>query len=299
MGDLVEAYRKKLFDAREKRVHPYKDDKILTSWNGLMIAALAKGAAVFGEAVYKQAAARAVKFIFRNLKREDGRLLARYRDGESAYPAYLDDYAFRAWGLLELYEAVFEVKYLKQAFELNGQMVDLFWDEENGGFFFNGKDAEKLIARPKELYDGALPSGNSVALHNLIRLARLTGDAKLPEVAEKQVSSFAGRVMEYPWGYTHFLTGVDFFLGPAREIVIAGKAGDAGTGAMLDAVRRSFIPETVVVFHPEGEPGKEIEELAPFVKEQHSIDGKAAAYVCENYACREPITDYQKFVELL
>jgi uncharacterized protein YyaL (SSP411 family) len=299
MAGSIESQRRKLFENRAKRVHPYKDDKILTSWNGLMIAALARGAAVFGEIVYGEAAARAVEFIFKKLRRKDGRLLARYRDGESAYPAYLDDYAFLTWGLLELYEAAFEITHLERALELAGQMIDLFWDKENGGFFFNGEDAEQLISRPKEIYDGALPSGNSVALHNLLRLARLTGEADLSEAAEKQITAFAGRVGEYPWGYTQFLTGIDFMLGPSREIVIAGKAGDADTEAMIRAVRRAFRPATTVVFHRSGDDGERIEKTVPFVKEQLPINGKATAYVCENYACREPVTDLGELLGLL
>ncbi|NLI13239.1 MAG: thioredoxin domain-containing protein [Peptococcaceae bacterium] len=291
--------RQKLFDARAKRVHPYKDDKILTSWNGLMIAALARGAAVFSEPVYKEAAVRAVDFILQKLRREDGRLLARYRDGESDYQAYLDDYAFLTWGLLELYGATFEVTYLVSALKLAGQMIDLFWDKENGGFFFYGEDAERLIARPKEIYDGALPSGNSAALHNLLRLARLTGNTELLEMADKQIAAFAGEISKHPWGYTHFLSGIDLMLGPAREIVIAGKSGEADTEAMLSAVRRAFIPETAAVFHPAGESGKGIEKAAPFVKEQLPVNGKATAYICQNYACREPVTDPEELARLL
>jgi uncharacterized protein len=296
----IESLRKKLFNAREKRVHPYKDDKVLTSWNGLMIAAMARGAAVFGEDIYSEAAVRAVEFIYQKMRRADSRLLARYRDGESAYPAYLDDYAFFTWGLLELYEATFAASHLERALELTRQMADLFWDEANGGFFFNGRDAEQLISRPKEIYDGALPSGNSVALLNLLRLARLTGDEILTEMAEKQVKAFSGSIGEYPWGYTHFLRGVDFMLGPTREIVIAGKAGEPEVEAMLRSARQTFMPNAVVAFHPEGKSGSsEIEKLVPFLKEQRSVDGKAAAYICENYACQAPVTDYQQFVEIL
>lgn len=295
----VESMRMKLFSAREKRVRPYKDDKVLTSWNGLMIAAMARGAAVFGEDEYREAALRAVEFIYTKMRRPDGRLLARYRDGESAYPAYLDDYAFLTWGLLELYEATFAASCLEKTLELSRQMVDLFWDEENGGFFFNGKDAEQLISRPKEVYDGAMPSGNSVALLNLLRLALMTGNGNLTEITERQLKVFSGSIGDYPWGYTHFLMGVDFMLGPAREIVIAGDMGDADTRAMLEAVRQTFMPNTVVAFHPEGEAGFEIEKLIPFLKEQRPAGGKAAAYICENYACQAPVTDYQKFVEIL
>ncbi len=296
---LTEELRQKLFEAREKRVHPYKDDKILTSWNGLMIAALAKGAAALDEPAYSRAAMRAVDLILNKLTRQDGRLLARYRDGESAFPAYLDDFAFLTWGLLELYRDTFKIFYLKKAVELTGRMIELFWDEENGGFFFNGKDAEQLIARPKELYDGAIPSGNSVALLNLLRLARLTGNAEFASIAEKQVSAFAGRVEKYPWGHTFFLVGIDFMNGPTREIVIAGAEGDGDAEAMLKAVRRAFIPKTVVAFNPGGQAGKEIEKLAPFLKEQGPIGGRATAYVCQNYACQTPTTDYKKFIGML
>jgi uncharacterized protein len=294
-----ELQRQKLFNAREKRVHPYKDDKILTSWNGLMIAALARGAAVFGGDVYGKAAARAVQFIFQKLRREDGRLLARYRDDEAAHLAYLDDYAFLTWGLLELYEAAFDVANLEWALDLTRQMTELFLDKKDGGFYFNGEDAEQLIYRPKEIYDGALPSGNSVALHNLLRLARLTGDADLSKAADRQFKAFAGKIIEQPWAYAHFLSGIDYMLGPSREIVIAGKAGYADTEAMLSAIRRAFMPETTVVFHPEGQAGSEIEKLVPFLKEQRSVGGRATAYICENQACQAPVTDYQQFAELL
>jgi hypothetical protein len=264
-----------------------------------MIAAMARGAAVFGEDVYREAAVRAVNFIFHKMRRADGRLLARYRDGESAYPAYLDDYAFLTWGLLELYEATFDPSHLEKAIELAGQMIDLFWDEEKWGFFFNGKDAEQLISRPKEIFDGALPSGNSVALLNLLRLSLLTADRSYADTAEKQVKAFAGSIEEQPWGYTHFLMGVDLLLGPASGIVIAGRAGDADTEAMLKAVRQAFLPNVAVAFHPEGEAGRQIEKIVPNLKDKRMVDGKATAYICENYACQAPVTDHRQFVEML
>ncbi|OPX86312.1 MAG: hypothetical protein A4E53_03222 [Pelotomaculum sp. PtaB.Bin104] len=299
LASKVEKMRQKVFAAREKRVHPYKDDKILTAWNGLMIAALAKGAAVFDEPVYRQAAAGAVDFIFQHLRRPDGRLLARFRDGEADFPAYLDDYAFLTWGLLELYEATFEAAYLEKAAELVKQKLDLFWDQENSGFYFNGNDSEQLIARPKEIYDGALPSGNSVALANLLRLARLTGDEALTETAEKLVGAFADEVKQAPHGYPHFLIGVDFLLGPAREIVIVGEAEDPWVNKMLQTVCRKFLPDAVVVFHPFGTAGEDIEKIAPFLKEQRPIKGKATAYICQNYACQAPVTEYNEFVDIL
>lgn len=293
------AWRQKLFAARERRVHPHKDDKVLTAWNGLMVAALAKGAAVLSEPDYSRAAARAVDFILQRLRRADGRLLARYRNGEAAYPAYLDDYAFLTWGLLELYGATFDPRYLREAMALAEQVKRLFWDEEKGGYYFYGEDSEELLARPKEVYDGALPAGNSVMLLNLLRLARLTGDSVLEEMAARQVEAFAGEVKRHPRAFTHFLTGVQFALGPAREIVIAGREGDGAVRDMIGAVQQMFLPESVAVFKPEGEAGEEIGELAPFTRDTRAVGGLATAYVCQEFACRAPVTDAEELRELL
>jgi len=299
MDEFIEKSRQKLFKHREGRVRPFKDDKILTAWNGLMIAAMAKGAAVFGEPAYREAAARAVDFINKKLVREDGRLLARYREGEAAFPAYLDDYAFLAWGLIELYEATYQVDYLRKAVDLTKRQIDLFWDKENGGFFFYGEDGERLLSRPKELYDGALPSGNSVALVNLLRLFALTGDEMFSEKAAELLSAFAGEVEEYPAGYPHFLTGAGLYLWPAREVVIAGQVKDPGVKRMLNYLQQSFLPETTALFHPEGDGEGDLEKLVPLIKEQRSLDGKATAYICENRSCRAPVTDYDEFVSIL
>ncbi|MDD3654846.1 MAG: thioredoxin domain-containing protein, partial [Desulfotomaculaceae bacterium] len=234
-----------------------------------------------------------------HMRRADGRLLARFRDGEAEFPAYLDDYAFLTWELIELYEATFEAAYLEKAVGLIKQTLDLFWDQENGGFYLYGIDAEQLIARPKETYDGALPSGNSVALANLLRLARLTGDEALTQTAEKLVSAFAGEVQQAPHGYPHFLIGVDFLLGPAREIVIAGETDDPWVNKMLQTVRKKYLPEAVVIFHPSGTDGRDIEKIAPFLTEQLPIEGKATAYICQNYACQAPVTEYSELVDML
>ena len=278
--------------------HPHKDDKILTSWNGLMIAALARGGAVLGEADFTAAAVKAVDFIYSKLMRSDGRLLARYRDGEAAYPGYLDDYAFMVWGLLELYATTFAAEYLSKTLALTEEAVKLFWDPAGGGFFFYGDDAEQLIARPKEVYDGAMPSGNSVFLLNLLRLARLTGDAKLTELAEKQLNAFAGEVASYPPGYAFFLQGLDFYLGPTREVVIAGRPEANDTMEMLAAVRSRYNPNAVLIFHPEGAAGREIETLIPFISEQGLINGRATAHVCQNYACQRPVNEVEELLEL-
>lgn len=295
----LESYRNILFKEREKRVHPYKDDKILTAWNGLMIAALAKAAQVLNRSDYSEAAIKSVQFILENLRSKDGRLLARYREGEAAYLAYLDDYAFLIWGLIELYEATFEPYYLEQALELNKEMKSLFWDSINGGYYFYGKDAESLFARPKEVYDGAMPSGNSVAALNLLRLARLTGDNQLEEDAEKQLMAFAGTIREHPAAYTFFLTAIWFAIGPTKEIVIAGSRENPDTIEMLDYLRKEYFPEAVILFHSEEDDMQRIEQIVPYLKEQGMINNKATAYICENFTCHSPVTSLEEIKSLL
>ena len=170
-------------------------------------------------------------FLLRELRREDGRLLARYRDGEAAFLGYVDDYAFLVWGLIELYETTFELRYLREAVQLNAEMLRLFGDEEKGGLFFYGSDAEQLLTRPKEIYDGAMPSGNGAAALNMLRLSRLTYDAKLSQAADEQLQAFAGAVSQYPPGHALTLAALDFAYGEASEIVIAGDPAKPETRA--------------------------------------------------------------------
>ncbi|MDD4588539.1 MAG: thioredoxin domain-containing protein, partial [Heliobacteriaceae bacterium] len=210
------AARERLFSVREKRVHPHKDDKILTAWNGLMIAALAAGARILAEPAYLEAAKAGLTFIRQKLQTADGRLLARYRDGEAAFLGYLDDYAFLIWALLEVYQASGEKAHLTLATKLQTRQDNLFWDQAGGGYYFSGEDAEELPARTKEAYDGAYPAGNSVAARNLLRLARLTGDPAFTARAHNLFQHFAGQVNLYPAGYTHLLTAFLLTLPPAH-----------------------------------------------------------------------------------
>ncbi|MCA1574031.1 MAG: thioredoxin domain-containing protein, partial [Acidobacteria bacterium] len=295
----VEAARQKLFAAREKRVHPHKDDKVLTDWNGLMIAALSKAAQVLDEPKYAEAASRAADFILKNLRGADGRLLHRYREGQSGIKAHADDYAFLTWGLLELYEATFDARHLQTALELNGDFIKHFWDERNGGFFFTADDGETLLARQKEISDGAIPSGNSVAMLNLLRLGRITANAGYEEKAAAIGRAFAGDVKQAPGGNSQLMAGVDFGIGPSYEVVIAGGSRSDDTRAMLKALRGRFIPNKVVLLKPTEQPAPEITRLASFTKYQTSRDGKATAYVCLNYNCKLPTTDFGKMLELL
>ncbi|MDR4509666.1 MAG: thioredoxin domain-containing protein [Candidatus Brocadiaceae bacterium] len=294
---LLKNANEKLFTARKKRISPHKDDKILTSWNGLMIAALAKGAQALNEPKYAQAAKRATDFILKTLQRENGTLLRRYRLKEAAIPGYLDDYAYFVWGLIDLYEATFETKYLKKALELNSKMLENFWDEQGNGLFFSGRENEKLIARTKEIYDGATPSGNSVALLNILRLSRATGDQKLGEFAEQLIKTFGETINQYPSGYTQFLCALDFAFGPTKEIVIAGNPSHNDTKILVLEIWKRFLPRKVMLLHQENDTS--MENLVSFIREQKVIDNKATAYICKNYACNAPTTDREKMIELV
>ncbi|MBI4355063.1 MAG: thioredoxin domain-containing protein [Candidatus Omnitrophica bacterium] len=289
-GVLLASAKAKLFAARAHRPRPHRDDKVLTDWNGLMIGALAYGGAALDEPRYTEAAADAARFVLSRLQ-QDGQVRHRYRDGEAAIPGYLDDYAFLAWGLLELYAATFDDTWLQEAQRLTREMVRRFWDEPGGGFYFSGAHNERLIAQTKEVYDGAVPSGNSVAALVLIRLGQLTMDGDLQHRAEQLLRAFAGQVHQAPHAFPQLLVAVDAWLGPSQEIVIAGDPAAADTRAMMRAVQRRWLPRAVVVVHPsDARRASAIETLAPFVRGQRAIDGHATAYVCQNYACQLPAT---------
>ncbi len=295
----IDAAREKLFSFREKRIHPHKDDKILTDWNGLMIASLAKGAQAFNEPKYAEAAKRALDFILKNLRKPDSRLLHRYRDGQAAISAHIDDYAFLIWGLLELYEATFDVNYLQTAINLNRDFITHFWDEKNGGFYFTADDGEGLIIRQKEIYDGAIPSGNSVAMLNLLRLNRITANTNLEEKAQMLGRAFSKNVKEFPAAHTQLIAALDFGIGPSYEVVIVGDSEARDTKSMLKAVRSQYIPNKVLLFRQTEKEIPDIVSVAEFTKSQLSLGGKATAYVCLNYICKLPTTDIDKMLELL
>ena len=287
----LERGREKLFHVREKRIHPLKDDKVLTSWNGLMIAALAKGYQALGDPLFSDAACRAADFILGQMRTPQGRLYRRWREGEVAISGFLEDYAFLVWGLIELYEATFRVRYLEEAFHLNRLMIELFGDKERGGFYFSGKDNEALITRQKELYDGATPSGNSVAALNMLRLARMTGKIDLEKEVEGLLRGFSSTVAEAPMAFTQFLNFLDFYLGPSQEIVLVGKPDWETTRSMTAAIQRKFLPNKVLLFRAEDDTGEKLADLCPFVEGMKSRDRKATAYLCEGFSCKTPLTD--------
>lgn len=294
LKNRLELIMRKLFSARDKRVHPAKDDKILADWNGLMIAALARAAQILNEPRYANAAKKASDFILQNMKRSDGRLLHRYKDGAGIL-ANLDDYAFLTWGLIELYEAVFDIQYLNAAIDLNKDMIRHFWDDSEGGLYFTPDNGEALPVRQKEIYDGAVPSGNSVAMLDLLMLSHLTGDPALEEMANSISHAFAGAVGELPLGHTMLMCALNFALGPSYEVALVGGLDDEGMLRMLEALRSRFMPNKVVILVK----GEEAHEIASFTRDLSQLNGKATAYVCAGYKCELPTNDTGRMVELL
>ncbi len=295
----VESMRARLFASRETRVHPLEDDKVLTDWNGLMIAACAAAGRAFDEPRYVAAARHAGDFLLRELRDGEGRLYKRHRGGESGLPAMLEDYAFAVWGFVELYEATFEVPWLRAALELTEVVLAHFADAEEGGFYLAPDDGEALIVRAKEIYDGAIPSGNSVMATNLLRLARLTGETSLEARADGVLRAFSSSVSNAPVGYTHLLLALDFAVGPAHEIVVAGERDAPDTQGMLRAIAREFVPNAVVLFRPAGEAEPEIARIAEYAAHQDWLNGKATAYVCREFTCAAPTHDVEQVLRSL
>lgn len=287
----------KLFTYREKRVRPLRDDKILTGWNGLMLAALAAGGRILGSPAYVSAAGRAADFILKRLMGKNGRLMARYRDGNAAYPAYAEDYAFLVWGLIELYEAAYRPEHLRQALRLNEELLDLFWDAEAGGLFLYGSDGERLITRPKESYDGAVPSANSVSALNMLRLARLTGDSRYEDTAQRLFQAFGGNLSAAPVSHSHMLSAVLYSRAVSKEIIIVDEKEPPGGNEMIRIVNESFRPFDVSVYCSGDR--REMRNILPFIDNYRPLDGRTTAYVCESFACRSPLTDADAFRQML
>ncbi|GAB6098425.1 thioredoxin domain-containing protein [Halanaerocella petrolearia] len=290
--------RRKLFLAREDRIRPAQDDKILTGWNGLMIAAFAKADQILNKSEYKEQAKETAQFIWANLRREeDGRLLARYREGEADYLAYAQDYAFFIWGLIELYQSTFKVDYLEKALTLNEDLIHYFWDQEEGGLYLYGSDGEKLITRPKKLRDAALPSGNSIATLNWLRLAKLIGKQELEEMAEEQVKYFYQQLDRVPRAYTAFLMSVLFIEKGGQEVVIVTEEEDEIGGEMINYFQQEFTPFSVII--AKGREDDELKKLIPYIADYNQEGGQATAYVCQNFSCLTPVTTVDEFRDLI
>jgi hypothetical protein len=299
LSSRLQDARSKLFEKRRQRVHPLKDDKVLADWNGLMITALAKGAQVFGDTKYRDAAESAVAFVFEKMRAADGRLMHRYRDSQTSMPSHLDDYAFLAWGLIELYEATFETEHLENALFLAEIMLRDFWDRENGGFFFTSGESDELMIRTKEIYDGAIPSGNSVAMLVLLKLAGMLARPEFEARADDIGKAFYQKITDSPAAHAQLMVALDLAVGPATEVVIVGDPEAEDTAEMIQTLRKFYLPQAVVLLKPPGDAGEGLVNLAPFVEPFAAINDKATAYVCSGHACKLPTNDVAEMLTQL
>ncbi len=284
-----------LQSVRQLRPAPLVDDKVLTSWNALMISALAKAGRVFDAEEAISMAKQAMSFLETHLVQHE-RLMVRYREGDVKHLGFIEDYAHMLSAYLSLYEATFEQDFLEKAKTVAENMFELFWDEEKGSFFFSGSDAEALIVREKEVYDGAMPSGNSTALKQLLTLSRMIGRQDWLEKLEQMFKAFYVDVSSYPSGHTAFLQGLLSQYAAKREIIILGKNDDPQKERLLQALRKRFMPFDFILT---AETGQDLAQLAPFAKDYKTIDGSTTVFICENYSCRQPITNIDEAIEQL
>jgi uncharacterized protein YyaL (SSP411 family) len=285
---------------RDKRERPGLDDKVLVDWNGLMISALSLGARVFDNPDYLEAARGAAAFIFENMITPEGRLLHCQRSKKSSVEGFADDYAFFIRALLDLYEASFDSQYLEKAIELQRVMIEDFWDASTGGgaFFFTTEANKDVIVRQKNFYDGALPSANSIALLNLLKLSHMTDETEFNEKAARLASILTGLSSPSAQGFLQFLCSADFLLGPSCEIVVVGEAQAEDTREMLSKINTTFLPNKVTLFC-KTEAENKLGEIAGFTLSMKAAQGRATAYVCKERACNKPTTDIEEMLALL
>ena len=286
--------RQKLFEEREKRIKPGLDDKILTSWNGIMIRGMAMGYQLTGKPEYLEACKKSAEFVLTTLSQDNGLLLRTYRAGKSHLNAYLEDYAYFIAGLIALYEASFEPRWLTEAERLAHIMIDQFGDDAGDGFFFTGKAHEVLIVQSKSAYDGATPSGASMAIHSLLRLAKHLDNPEFQDKAVETLKLYFHQMERMPSGSGQLLCELAFLLATPKEIAIVAKKGDPKTEAMLAALHGTYQPNKIVALSESAEA-----QTLPLLAGKTQVDDTATAYVCENYACQAPTTDIETFVELL
>jgi uncharacterized protein YyaL (SSP411 family) len=292
--------RQKLFAIRAQRPRPHLDDKIISSWNGLMISAYARAAQVIDEPRYLEIATRSANFVRAKLYDPSRKILYRsYREGRSNVEGFADDYAMVIQGLLDLYEASFDVEWLKFAIQLQEIQDRLFFDEKNGGYFSNSGRDESVFVRMKDDNDGAEPAASSIAALNLLRLSQVYDDPKIAERAKKTIDAFATILLQFPSGMPQMLVAVENSLGKPRQIVIAGKKDSAETKTLLKEVHRHFLPNTIVILADANEGQKYLGERNEAVRAMSLVEGKPAAYVCENFTCKAPVTDVKQLSELL
>jgi hypothetical protein len=283
----MRAARQRLFEARERRVHPGRDDKVLASWNGLMALAFAEAGRALGRDDYVRAAVRNVAFVLESM-REDGRLLRTWKGGHAKLLGYLEDYAMVTAALVAVWEATFDRRWLDEARGLADEMLRLFWSDEIEGFYDTGHDHESLIVRPRNLFDNAVPCGSSVASEVLLRLTEHTGDPRYESYGLRALRPLADLMARHPSGFGRFLCAHDFHLGPRVEVALLHPVDGDGLGALVEETFGRYLPNRVVAGGVAGDPAT---STLPLLEGREAIDGKATAYVCRNYSCDLPVTD--------
>jgi len=290
MLEIVRRGRGVLLRERERRVRPGRDEKILTAWNGLMLRSFAEAARSLGRHDYRLAAVKAADSVLTRARRE-GRLLRSYKDGGARLSGYLEDYAFVTEGLISLYEATFDPRWLEEAIGLASLIVDLFTDEQGGGFYYTSREHEPLIHRPRESYDGAIPSGNSVAAGAFLRLWKLTSEERWSVQARSVLEPMAGAMAHHPQAFSNYLCALDFYLGPVREIAILGDPQKAATRALLAEVSGRYLPNSVLACG--------LDSRLPLLRGKPRINGEPIAYVCIDSVCEAPVAEPSALGRLL
>ncbi|MGH7818028.1 MAG: thioredoxin domain-containing protein, partial [Candidatus Binatia bacterium] len=295
IAKIISDAKHKLFVEREKRIKPFRDEKIITAWNGLMISGLAAAIKISPRSEYIDATDRTIKFIFAKMFR-DGFLLHTYKDGQAKLLGYLDDYAFLAVGLLDVYEALFDRSLLDRARQLTEIMLREFSDEDDGAFFFTGKSHEPLISRAKPIFDASIPSGNAMATQLLLRLHYITGNEDYRQRAEKVLRSYYDAMESQPFGFAHLLCALDFYLAKPKEIVVIGEQQDAGTREFLEGIYSSYLPNMTLQLAGPDEP---LEKISPLLEGKTQLNGKPTVYLCQNVTCSAPVTSWSELKPLL
>ena len=287
LSETLDKARKTLFAAREKRVKPARDEKVLTAWNGLMLASFAVAGAILNRPDYTEVAKHNARFVLDNL-RKDGLLLRTYKDGQAKLNAYLEDYAFYVDGLLTLFETTGELGWFSEACALADTMIAEFWDEQEGGFFYTGRSHEDLIVRSKDFFDNATPSGNSVAAEVLLRIGLLTDNDYYKRRAATILRLTAPAVRRYASGFGRMLCTLDFHLGSPKEIAIIGFPGSAETQSLVKEIWKQYLPNKVVAEATPDDP--KAADLIPLLRDHPQLQNKPTAYVCEHFICKQPVT---------
>jgi uncharacterized protein YyaL (SSP411 family) len=293
--NLIIKAKQKLFTDRESRIKPFRDEKIIAGWNGLMLSGLAEAIKISPRTEYIEAAARTVNFLFAKMYR-DGLLLHSYKNGQAKVFGFLDDYAYLALGLLDLYEALLDPELLENSRKLAGIMLAEFWDGKDGGFFYTGKSHERLISRAKPVFDASVPSGNAMATQLLLRLYHMTGNDDYRQRAEKVLRSYYDAMESQPFGFAHMLCALDFYLSQPQEVVVVGALQDPATRELLAMIHSRYLPNLTLQLvsgdHREANP-------SPILEGKVQIQGKPTVYVCQNFTCSAPATNIQELESLL